>query len=205
MGEVILWYSESGRAFECPLPVTADSPILVGVFDGFSWIRFEGKGSFMNSPVLKAFGDSRIAAGETCLVVDLAACTGMDSTFMGTLAGMAARLSTLKGGGLQIAEPGERNRRSLEDLGLDFLMEIDPPDAVWRGGVDTIRGELHEPQVPGAIGRAQRAKHVLEAHQALAGINDANAKGFAGVVSQLEREVMEKSAKERLAESDDKA
>jgi anti-anti-sigma regulatory factor len=182
--------------------VTADSPILVGVFDGFSWIRFEGRGSFMNSPSLKAFGDSRIAAGETRMVVDLGACTGMDSTFMGTLAGMAARLSALEGGGLQIAEPGERNRRSLEDLGLDFLMEIDPPDAVWRGRVNEIRGELHEPQMPGTFGRAQRARHVLEAHQALAEINDENARDFASVVSQLEKEVAEKSVKEKLAESD---
>jgi anti-anti-sigma regulatory factor len=185
--------------------VTADSPILVGVFDGFSWIRFEGKGSFMNSPSLKAFGDGRIAAGEICLVVDLGACIGMDSTFMGTLAGMAARLSAQEGGSLQIAEPGDRNRRSLEDLGLDFLMQIDPPDAVWRGKVDEIRRELHEPLMPGAFGRVQRAKHVLEAHQALAEINDENARDFSAVVSQLEKELAEKSSKERLAESDGNA
>lgn len=159
----------------------------------------------MNSPSLKAFGDSRIAAGENRIVVDLGACTGMDSTFMGTLAGMAARLSALEGGGLQIAEPGERNRRSLEDLGLDFLMEIDPPGAVWRGRVGEIRGELHEPQMPGIFGRSQRARHVLEAHQALAEINDENARDFAAVVSQLGKEVGEKSVKEKLAESDGSA
>src|SRR5215213_6630157 len=107
--------------------MSAESPILTGIFDGFSWIRCEGKGSFLNSPVMKAFGDERILAGERCLVVDLGVCTGMDSTFMGTLAGMATRLSTLDGGVLQIADSGGRNRRSLEDLGLDFLMEIDPP------------------------------------------------------------------------------
>lgn len=194
-----------GRANDDLFPVTADSPILVGVFDGFSWIRFEGKGSFMNSPAVKAFGDSRIAAGETRMVVDLAGCTGMDSTFMGTLAGMAARLSAQENGGLQIAEPGERNRRSLEDLGLDFLMEIDPPDAAWRGRVDEIRSELHEPRMLGSHGREQRARHVLEAHQALAEINDGNAGEFAGVISQLEKDLAEKSAKERLAESDGNA
>jgi anti-sigma B factor antagonist len=187
------------------LLVTVDSPILIGIFDGFSWIRFEGKGSFLNSPSLKAFGDSRIAAGEIRMVVDLGACTGMDSTFMGTLAGIAARLSALEMGELQIADPGERNRRSLEDLGLDFLMEIDPPDALWRGKMDEIRGELHEPQTPGAFGRAQRARHVLEAHQALAEISDENARDFAGVVKQLEKDVTEKSAKEKLAESDESA
>src|SRR5215213_650813 len=107
--------------------MSAESPILTGIFDGFSWIRCEGKGSFLNSPVMKEFGDNRIAAGERCLVVDLGACTGMDSTFMGTLAGMAARLSARDKGVLQVADPGSRNRRSLEDLGLDFILDIDPP------------------------------------------------------------------------------
>ncbi len=186
------------------LPVTADSPILVGVFDGFSWIRLEGKGSFVNSPAVKAFGEDRIAAGETCLVADLAACTGMDSTFMGTLAGMAARLSVVEGGCLQIAEPGERNRRSLEDLGLDFLMSIDPPDAAWRGSVDAIRSGLVGPRAPGVSGRVERTRHVLEAHQTLSDINERNARSFSGVIKLLESETAEKTAKERLAEPDSK-
>lgn len=143
----------------------------------------------MNSPAVKSFGDERIAAGEARVVVDLGACTGMDSTFMGTLAGMAARLSTPGGGVLQIADPGERNRRSLEDLGLDFLMEIDPPAAVWRGKVDAIRSELRAPQPPGSLDRVQRTRHILEAHQTLTEVNDRNAREFATVVETLEDEL----------------
>ena len=114
--------------------MTSDNPISIGLFDGFSWIRCEGKGSFVNSPAVKAFGDERIAAGESCLVMDLSDCTGMDSTFMGTLAGMAARLAARAGSVLQIAGSSDRNRRSLEDLGLDFMLEINPPTAAWRHG-----------------------------------------------------------------------
>lgn len=172
--------------------MSVDSPISVGVFDGFSWIRLEAKGSFQNSPALKAFCDARIAAGENRIVVDLAACPGMDSTFMGTLAGMAARLSAIEGGGLMIAEPGGRNRRSLEDLGLDFLMEIDPPAAAWRGRVDAIRNALHPPQPSDALDRSQRSRHVLEAHENLSSINDKNARAFAGVVTLLENEMPDK-------------
>jgi anti-sigma B factor antagonist len=180
--------------------VTTGNPILVGLFDGFSWIRCEGKGSFVNSPLMKAFGEESITAGQTCLVVDLGGCSGMDSTFMGTIAGLASRLSTLRGGVLQIAEAGERNRRSLEDLGLDFLMEIDPPAAVWRGKVDAIRGMLAPPQTPGTMGQIQRARHVLEAHQNLTGINDKNAHKFEDVVVMLENELAEK---DKLSESDE--
>ncbi len=169
--------------------MTAHSPISVGIFDGFSWIRLEGKGSFLNSPGVKTFADGRIAAGERLIVVDLSACAGMDSTFMGTLAGTAARLASLDGGCLHIADPGERNRRSLEDLGLDFLMEIDPPNAVWRGSVDAIRSDLRSPNLPGTLAWAQRTKHVLEAHQTLSELNEENARGFSEVVSQLQKEL----------------
>lgn len=148
---------------------------------------------------MKAFGDERIAGGENCLVVDLGGCTGMDSTFMGTLAGMAARLSALDGGVLQIADSGARNRRSLEDLGLDFLMEIDPPAAVWRGTVDTVRDNLKPPQPVRPPGQVQRAQHVLEAHQTLSNANPENAREFSNVVKLLENELAEKEKREEQA------
>lgn len=172
-----------------PFSVSTECPILVGVFEGFSWIRCEGKGSFLNSPSVKAFGEERISAGESCIVADLGGCTGMDSTFMGTLAGMAARLSAQESGRLQIADPGERNRRSLEDLGLDFLMDIDPPAAAWRGRMDEIRGKLESPGQHGSQSQLERVKHVLEAHKILSDTNDKNAREFAGVVTMLEKDL----------------
>lgn len=182
--------------------MTTECPILIGIFEGFSWIRCEGKGSFLNSPVMKTFGDERIADGERCLVVDLEGCTGMDSTFMGTLAGLAARLATQDGGVLQIAGSGPRNRRSLEDLGLDFLLEIEPPESAWRDQLDTIRAGLQAPQKVAVPGQVQRAMHILESHQVLAATNDKNAQVFSEVVSMLEDEL---AKKQKLAESPEKS
>ncbi|MBK1883705.1 hypothetical protein JIN85_14905 [Luteolibacter pohnpeiensis] len=145
---------------------------------------------------MKSFGDERIAAGESCLVVDLSDCTGMDSTFMGTLAGMAARLSVVDGGTLQIAEPGERNRRSLEDLGLDFLLEIDPPKAAWRGQIEAVRSSLVPPELKKEEKQREvAARHVLEAHKNLSQANEKNAKKFSQVVGLLEAEVDKESKK----------
>lgn len=172
--------------------MTTECPIYTGIFDGFSWIRCEGKGSFLNSPSLKAFGIERIALGERCLVVDLEACTGMDSTFMGTLAGLATRLSTRDDGILQIADAGERNRHSLEDLGLDFLMQIEPESPVWREEIQKIRSQLKSIGSPGTQDNLQKAIHVLEAHQVLSGTNEKNQRSFSTVVSLLESELEEK-------------
>jgi hypothetical protein len=141
---------------------------------------------------LKAFGVERIAAGERCLVVDLEACTGMDSTFMGTLAGLATRLTAQDGGVLQIAGASDRNRHSLEDLGLDFLIQIEPEAAVWRTDLQSIRSKLKSSGPVHAQNGLQKAMHVLEAHQVLSETNEKNQQSFSNVVTLLESEVEEK-------------
>jgi len=169
--------------------VKTDNQILVGTFEGFSWIRCLGKASFLLSPVMKQFGDERIGAGEKRMVIDLGGCTGMDSTFMGSLAGMAARL-TAGGGTLEIADIDSRGRQSLEDLGLDCLMEICPPNAPWIGRLDEIRHELMPPRGTAVLPVVRdRAKHVLEAHETLAAASKENANRFSGVISILRDEV----------------
>ncbi len=167
-------------------------PIKVGKFEGFSWIRCEGKGSFLNSPAVKEFGESRIKRDELCLVVDLQACTAMDSTFMGTLAGLANRL-TEKGGALQVTGADEKSRHSLEDLGLDFLMAINPEQAVWMGVEDKAR-DLLKPKFAGIkAGTVLHTRHILEAHEILSDANEGNRRKFSGVVGFLEEELAEKA------------
>lgn len=131
-----------------------------------------------------------MGAGERLVVVDLLGCTGMDSTFMGTLAGLATKLEKAGGGVLQVAGVNERNRRSLEDLGLDFVLAIEPEGAAWRDREEALRGELL-PVNGGELGAADAAgaQHVLEAHQVLAGSNDSNREKFRGVIEVLEAEL----------------
>lgn len=161
----------------------------------FSWIRCEGKGSFLNSPLLKKWADGEIDDGVSCVVVDLIACTGMDSTFMGTLAGLAMRLMKVPDGALQIAESGERNRSSLEGLGLDALMAIEPAEAVWRGKVDHVRSNLKPCDL--SQGKAADAPQVLEAHKKLCEADDRNAEKFGTVLEFLEAEVNAKNNSEK--------
>lgn len=168
--------------------MTPDHPITIGIFDGYSWIRCIGKGSFKNSPCLKEFADQRIQQGERLIVIDLAACTGMDSTFMGTLAGIASRLSAFEGAAVHIANADDRNRRSLEDLGLDFLLEINPDPAPWLGHIAEIRQRL-VPAPSQPTGKSQNSKLVLDAHLTLSDLNDQNAKTFSNVIQLLHNEV----------------
>ncbi|MBB5350524.1 anti-anti-sigma regulatory factor [Haloferula luteola] len=168
--------------------VNEQNAILWGTFDGFTWIRCEGKGSFLQSPALKDCAQSAEKDGQKHFVIDLEACTGMDSTFMGTLAGLSTRLRRT-GGGVQIATPGAKNRQSLEDLGLDHLLEIEPLGAGWRGKVDEIRSSLkpYAPKAAQAMG--ERARHVFDAHRDLASTSQANAERFRNVLDVLKKQV----------------
>ncbi|MCD7799193.1 MAG: STAS domain-containing protein [Akkermansiaceae bacterium] len=145
----------------------------------------------MNSAILKNLADRYIDGGGRLVVVDLAACAGVDSTFMGTLAGIARRLMPA-GGGLQVAAPSERVRQSLESLGLDVLMEIDPPLAPWRGQLEQIRSKLKTPGMLVDMGDLDRSRHVLDAHNILSQINTRNEEQFRYVRESLEDEIERK-------------
>lgn len=169
--------------------MSLENAIRFGIFEGFTWIRVEGKGSFLQSPALKECAEQRQADGERNFVIDLEECLGMDSTFMGYLAGLASRVRRA-GGGVGIAGAGERNRQSLEDLGLDCLLAIDPQDAAWCGEEAEIREELQDFSTKRVPAMSDRAKHVLESHRMLASTSEDNAQRFAKVI-----EVMEDDAK----------
>ena len=103
--------------------------------------------------------------GEKRFVIDLGDCPAMDSTFMGTLAGLAMRLSRTEGGQMHLNGVCDRNRQSLQDLGLEDLLEIDPVDSEWRGHVEDVRETL-EP-LSGEDPNNPDADHLLEAHRTL--------------------------------------
>ena len=170
--------------------MTDCSEIYFRKLDHFSWIRCVGKGNFLNSAALKECAEKCLLAGERCIVVDLEACTGMDSTFMGMLAGLAMRLTKQNGGGrLEIAYAGEKNLQSLEDLGLDALIEINPSSALWQGKGEVIRSELQPWVKGGKVTARERGEHVLETHKILSAASEENAKKFESVVNLLEKEL----------------
>lgn len=168
--------------------VNAAASILLGEFDDFIWIRCLGKGNFLNSPLLKRAGEIYIESGKALIVVDLEACTGMDSTFMGTLAGLAIKLDKKRGGALHIARADEKSKDSLDGLGLDFLMEINPEEAVWKADLATIEDSLKAQESPGDE-EGDPAQFVLEAHQTLSEVNPENRGKFLAVVEMFENEV----------------
>jgi len=157
--------------------------ILVGTADRVVWVRVEGKGSFLNATGLKEFAKEMTNRGYREFVVDLDRCPLMDSTFMGTLTGMALRLRELGTGQLRVVRLNDRNRDLLTNLGLDQLMTL---DANTPGNVAQ---PTQQPLPADAVDKQTRAETMLEAHQDLVQANPANQAKFKDVLEYLRQDL----------------
>lgn len=173
-----------------------DSSLTYHEFDDCLWVRCTSRGSFVNSPALKNISEKYIAHGGRLIVVDMEICPGVDSTFMGTLAGLARKLMA-QGGYLQVASPTQRTRAAMESLGLDMLLDIDPADAGWQVDIADRRAVLSQGSseaTSGAMNELDRTRHVLEAHNTLRAMNHKNNETFGYVCETLEEDLMRHEA-----------
>ena len=156
--------------------------ILVGTTDRTVWIRVEGKGSFLNSTGLKDFAKEMTNRGYREFVIDLKACPVMDSTFMGTLAGIALRLKENGQGRLRVINLNERNSDLLSNLGLDQLFTIETVPF-------TLNCTEQPLQTNGTEDKVARATTMLAAHEACVEANPENAAKFKDVLEYLKQDL----------------
>ena len=140
------------------------------------WIRVEGRGSFQNSPALRDFSRKLIEDGRRKFVVDLKNCPALDSTFMGTLAGLAIRLRDTGSGDLWVVNRNERNAELLAGLGLDPLFSDKPLTSAQPECAEAI----HHP-----ADKAAAREAMYEAHDACVAVNPKNADKFKDVLEHL--------------------
>jgi len=128
-----------------------------------------------------------IQRGFRDFVVDLQDCEQMDSTFMGTLAGVALRLRELGQGALRALNVNERNADLLSSLGLDQLFTVQLAHTAVEESLPTEE-ELQEAKVK-PLGEEAQKQTVLEAHEALVEVDAANAVKFKDVLEFLRNEL----------------
>ena len=170
--------------------VTSPSSILVGKIESLFWLRIEGKGCFQNSVDVKRVVRTVMDGGLRNFVVDLERCPTMDSTFLGTLTGIALRLRESGGGRLTVLNANARNQQLLSSLGLDHVLEVDIGGTAWMSERQIAAVELAQCESGGcAPTKSDQAEHVLEAHKALTLANEENASRFQDVIVFLEKEL----------------
>ncbi|MBA3544409.1 MAG: STAS domain-containing protein [Chthoniobacterales bacterium] len=169
------------------------SSIQVGVNGPVVWVRVAGRGSFLESGSLKEFGREMVNRGHREFVFDLEECVMMDSTFMGTMAGMALRLKELGQGRLHVINCGERSRELLSGLGLDQIFDIQAKSeaAPKCEALTTANGQAPEDKAEKA--KREQASTMLEAHEALCEARPENLTRFKDVLEYLKQDVRHES------------
>lgn len=155
----------------------------MGIASRTVWVRVEGKGSFLNSTGLKDFAKEMVNRGFREFAVDLCHCPVMDSTFMGTLAGIALRLRELGQGQLRVTNLNERNRDLLGNLGLDQLFTIE------NGAKPAPEAAIQQTLAASAPDKVTQAMTMLEAHEACVLADEANAAKFKDVLEYLKQDL----------------
>lgn len=168
--------------------------LSVAIHEHVAYVRLRDRGSFKVSKPLKQFGVSAIDQGVEKIVVDMDQCVGMDSTFMGVLAGLAFRLKKKTDGVIVMVNLTSRTRGLLATLGLDQLVETfmqgDMPSEFATmldsdgQGMDVLK---HDP-----ASKLETAEMMLEAHQNLVQVSNENLPRFRDVLAFL-REDIEKA------------
>jgi len=160
------------------------SSIQVGVNGPAVWVRVEGKGSFLNSGNLKEFAQEMVNRGYREFVIDLERCAMMDSTFMGTMAGVALRLKELGHGHLHVVNCGTRSRELLSGLGLDQIFSIQS-----NGSIAPECESLERDAPKAAEEKRAQAQTMLEAHEALCQAAPENFPRFKDVLDYLKQDL----------------
>ncbi len=159
--------------------------ILIGRKDGTVWFKVRSQGSLKISPLVKDAAESMFEQGVKKFVVDLAECPSMDSTFMGTLSGIALKLRK-RDGSLDIINANQRNRNSLLNLGLDAIMQIQEADCEAATTADNEATTALDNE---EASREQQARVMLDAHRALVDACPDNLVQFEDVIEYLRKEV----------------
>ena len=143
-------------------------------------VRIDGRANFQNSGCLRDFILEMVRRGRSRFVLDFQHCTGMDSTFLGVLAGAALELSkSVPPGGIVVAQPGGRNLELIRNLGLHRLLTVDAGDTA--PATDKCTTGLH----PNTRNEIDTARLVLEAHENLVTADETNRSKFQDVLTFL--------------------
>jgi anti-anti-sigma factor len=157
-------------------------------------IRVSGRCSFQNSAYLeKAAELCQSETGPCSFVLDLRDCQAMDSTFLGTLAGIALRQKAAGRDTLIAVNVSKPLQRTMSLLGLTHILDIREAHTDWKPDQEIAVGETDKVE----MSRAEQVAHMIEAHRRLIEIDSGNEVRFEDVLKYLDESLERARAAER--------
>ncbi len=163
--------------------------LTAAYIDNTAVIRVEGRGSFKISPPMKQFIHQVLNTGSASkILIDMSDCTGMDSTFMGVVAGIACLIKSKPDFRFKLINLSAKNKKLLVTLGVDRVVDYSMSStgeeqqlANQNDGTQTLEADFAD--------KLNAAKTTLEAHETLVDINPENFDKFKSVLEFLENDV----------------
>jgi len=153
-------------------------------------IRVNGRGSFKISPPMKQFIHQVIDTHSADhILIDMLDCKGMDSTFMGVVAGLSCFIKSKPDYSFKLINLSDKNRKLLTTLGVDRVVEysmtatLEEKDLMNHQptGLQALDADLSD--------KLDAATTTLEAHATLVDINPENFDKFKSVIELLQDDV----------------
>ena len=146
------------------------------------YVQIREKASYLNCSPLRSFLHEMVNEGNRVFVVDFQNCSGMDSTFLGILVGLALQLRKFRdGGNLTLLNLIGRNLETVENLGIHKIANV-------SSEIVSNTAELNELNVKSKSDKAS-PELIYKAHKSLLDLNEKNSKIFKDVVNYLEQKV----------------
>jgi anti-sigma B factor antagonist len=157
--------------------------LLVWAGDHCACVRIIGRANFTSSFDFSALITELRQQGCDYVVLDLAECVLMDSTFLGVLARFGLELTARNGAqgphGIELLNPSPRILELLDTLGVLHLFKV------TQGSVKLPEQAEPREQVPLSPTKDEVTRTCIEAHQTLMEISPANAARFKDVAQFL--------------------
>lgn len=155
---------------------------LVSAYSEPVVVKINGKANYLNCNSFRKFIETIIANGSRHIFIDFEECKGMDSTFLGILAGTAIELRKLSPvGELVVGNLGERNHELICNLGLQNLLTISENPTKPIENFAALQNQ-----------EVSDARNILKAHENLTEADQDNVAKFQDVIAFLRNQVEKK-------------
>ena len=157
-----------------------ETKYLVGITGDTATMAVIGKANYLNCRNVGEFFSTAIERGCRKIVVDCSQCNGMDSTFLGMVAGAALKIHKT-GGEMVLLNLNDRNMELIDNLGIYKLVNVEEDKSAM-------------PKPSAEFLPANNATHanILNAHENLVEADSSNKTKFEDVITFLKKETQSK-------------
>ena len=171
-------------------PSPAASRVLAASIEGCTLVAVVGKATFRLAPAFKQATQAARLAGSAAIVVDMAQCLSMDSTFMGGMASLGFAAQKAGDFRLVFINLSPAAMGLLKGLGLLRLLKAYPAGSLpeGMGCLEDLVANL-QPVSAEELGGTDLAAFMYDAHETLTRADPANLQKFKDVLDFLQQDM----------------